>query len=94
MQDDKKICGKEESKLDLNVTATCRVSRGYKLPLAKLTVSGTINESTNHSIANKVVQRAIIFVIDRSYSMVYNLIHPLLLCQTKMRYVYTHSVWR
>lgn len=69
MQDDKKVCGKEESKLDLNVTATCRISRGYKLPLAKLTVSGSIDETIDDSIANKVVQRAIIFVIDRSYSM-------------------------
>ena len=42
-----------------------------KIPLAKLTVSGTINESTNDLDANKVVQRAIIFVIDRSYSMVF-----------------------
>ena len=54
----------------MNVTANVPVCRGYKLPLAKLTVSGTINESTNDlNASNKVVQRAIIFVIDRSYSM-------------------------
>lgn len=69
MQDDKKVSKEEQSKINLNATANVRVSRGaYELPLAKLTVSGTINESED-SNANKVVQRAIIFVIDRSGSM-------------------------
>ena len=54
----------------LNIEAKVTITRAYKLPLAKLTVSGTINQSDEMSNnANKIAQRAIVFVIDRSYSM-------------------------
>ena len=66
-EDEKRKC--DDDNMNLNATASVRVSRGYNLPLAKLTVSGTINDSINDSNANKIVQRAVIFVVDRSYSM-------------------------
>eukprot|EP01084_Bolivina_argentea_P251175 421162_1 len=53
----------------LAVEAKVTITRAYKLPLAKLRVAGTLNESTLGSNSNRIVQRAIIFVIDRSYSM-------------------------
>eukprot|EP01084_Bolivina_argentea_P202739 346336_1 len=60
-----------EPSTDLNVSATITVTKGYKLPLAKLTLCGSINPFTDEheSKTNQIVQRAIIFVIDRSYSM-------------------------
>eukprot|EP01083_Nonionella_stella_P013772 38730_1 len=53
-----------------NVRANVTVTRAYQLPMAKLTVSGTLDESVMDSKENTVIRRAIIFVIDRSYSMV------------------------
>eukprot|EP01084_Bolivina_argentea_P251173 421158_1 len=66
MQDDEK---KEETTLNLNVNASITITRGYKLPLAKLKIDGTINDDQKVDNANTIVQRAIVFVIDRSYSM-------------------------
>lgn len=64
---------KEENEIDSDITvkATMTITKGYKLPLAKLTVSGSINNESEDN-ANRIVQRAIIFVIDRSGSMVFS----------------------
>lgn len=64
----------EETKRDdeepnFNVSASLTINNGYKLPLAKLSVSGSI-EQTDEDNMKAVVQRSVIFVIDRSSSMV------------------------
>ncbi len=55
--------------------ATITVARGYGLPLAKLTVKGNVAD-LGHKL-EKIPQRAIVFLIDRSYSMYGNRITSL-----------------
>ena len=66
--DEKKEENENENDVDITCKASVTITKTYKLPLAKLSVSGSINESCDK--LEQVVQRAIIFVIDRSYSMV------------------------
>ena len=58
----------ESAPPEFNCEANVTISRGFKLPLCKLTVSGTIDSSTTDT-TTKIIQRAIVFVIDRSGSM-------------------------
>ena len=70
MQGDEKK--QEEVDTDFDVKAKVIINKHYKkynLPLTKLMVSGRIKESDQNE-ANKVVQRAVLFLIDRSGSMV------------------------
>ena len=67
MQDEEKK--REDEEPSLNVEASLTINRGYKLPLAKLSVSGSIQE--NEDQMSSVVQRSVLFVIDRSGSMVH-----------------------
>ena len=62
----------EEVDTNFDVKAKVIINKHYKkynLPLTKLMVSGRIKESDQNE-ANKVVQRAVLFLIDRSGSMV------------------------
>ena len=67
MEENKSDEKQMETDLSAKATLTITNAKAYKLPLAKLTVSGSVGEEDDE---HKVVQRAIIFVIDRSYSMV------------------------
>ena len=68
MQDDEKK--HEEAEAEFNLQAQVTINKGYTLPLAKLSVSGTIQANDDADASDKVVQRSVLFLIDRSGSMV------------------------
>ena len=53
-----------------DVKANMTLSTALKLPMVKLTVSGKLRNSSVADGPEKAIQRAIVFVIDRSGSMV------------------------
>jgi len=67
MQDDEKKQGDEEMNVDVRARLT--INRGYKLPLSKLSVTGRIQEENEEDSSSRIVQRSVIFVVDRSGSM-------------------------
>ena len=54
----------------IDMKAHINISRSHKLPMAKLTVSGKLKNFSVDGGDKKAAQRAIVFVVDRSGSMV------------------------
>ena len=67
MQDVEKKQEGTDVQYDLKAQVT--INKGYTLPAAKLCVSGTINQDEEKEL-DKIVQRSVLFLIDRSGSMV------------------------
>ena len=60
----------EDAERQFDVTAQVTINKGYRLPLTKLSLSGTVRRNQDEDASTQIVQRSILFVIDRSGSMV------------------------